>query len=133
MLVWTTYDCAGGGVAPSQMVVPLSTEKKYRPDAVDVDDIASEVLTGPATVSVTAIVWVISSIEVVNNVVKTASAAPVELTRSVLAQEEDLLASSAVSVTVAVAETVTMIVEMGPHAESTLWKTKWSVECPRSD
>jgi len=86
VLVWTIYDCAGGGVTPpSQIVVPLSTEKKYKPDAVGVDDIASVVLSGPARVSVTAIVSVISSIKVVTTVVKAGLAAAVELTMSELA------------------------------------------------
>lgn len=123
MLVWTIYDCAGGGVTPpSQIVVPLSTEKKYKPDAVDVDDIASVVLSGPARVSVTAIVSVISSVKVVTTVVKAGLAAAVELTMSELAPYGDSLARPAVSVTVAVIETVATIVEMGPHADSILWK-----------
>lgn len=85
MLVWTTYDCADGGVAPpSQIVVPLSTEKKYRPDTVVVGDIASVVLTGPARVSVTVIVSVISWIEVVTTVVKAGLAAAAELAMSEL-------------------------------------------------
>lgn len=86
MLVWTIYDCAGGGVTPpSQIVVPLSTEKKYKPDAVGVDDIASVVLSGPARVSVTTIVSVNSSVKVVTTVVKAGLAAAVELTMSELA------------------------------------------------
>ena len=137
VLVTSTYDTVSGGVCPpSQMVVPLSTEKKYRPEVAeaDVDKLASIRLMSLVKVWVSYIVVVSSTcsdtVDGLGGWLDVPTAVGVVIPEAI--EVTELMSSVTVSVTVTVAKTVEYVVGALLHSTSFLERSPQLVRSSRS-